>query len=447
MLLGFRFTNHRSFRWEQELILTPVYGSDHVAAHENLPAVRVAGIFGANASGKSNSLHALVYMRELAIRSDREVEPGFGLARHPFRLDKQALTEPSRYVVELSIDGIRHSYGFSLNDEGVLEEWLYHYPLKKKRNIFERTGFEFKWGEESRKHDELEQIASITAPTALFLSTAARFERTRPAVGSPTSDPLRDVYRWFYRMRTHTRNDPRRLPSSMLWPDSGSEQEVVRALLRAADVGIVDVRLKPLVQEALFPDTGDSEPIESAEIAARRRASLSASTRQRVRRRLEFTHRGSREDVTFELADESTGTQQLLDLAIDAASTMRAKSIMVVDEIDASLHPMLTAKLIGIFQNGLANSSGSQLLFTSHDAALLGTFDTEEVLFRDQIWFTEKDDDGTSSLYPLSEFKPRREGENRQRRYLNGNYGGVPDLSSDVFEQALLARGELDGER
>lgn len=107
---------------------------------------------------------------------------------------------------------------------------------------------------------------------------------------------------------------------------------------------------------------------------------------------------------------------------------------------------MLTAKLVGLFQNVATNPLQSQLFFTSHDAALLGTFDMEEVLHRDQVWFTDKDRYGASTLYPLSDFKPRKEGENRQRRYLSGNYGGVPDLSADLFEQALRARGEIDAE-
>lgn len=163
-------------------------------------------------------------------------------------------------------------------------------------------------------------------------------------------------------------------------------------------------------------------------------------------RRLKFAHRSAEGEVMLSFGDESTGTQQLLDLAITAAATLRDGGLMTVDELDASLHPMLTAKLIGLFQSPESNPRGSQLIFTSHDATLLGTFDTEEVLRRDQIWFTEKDDEGASILYPLTDFKPRRTGENRPRRYLNGSYGAVPDLSADLFEQALAGRGELDAQ-
>ena len=157
----------------------------------------------------------------------------------------------------------------------------------------------------------------------------------------------------------------------------------------------------------------------------------------RGRRRLQLSHKGSAGDVLFDLDDESTGTQQLLPWAWMLVRCCDGGGTMTVDEIDASLHPMLTAKLIGLFQSPTIKPLRSQLIFTSHDATLLGTLDTEEILHRDEIWFTEKDDEGASSLYPLTDFKPRKEGENRQRRYLNGNYGGVPDLSTYLFERAL----------
>lgn len=111
-----------------------------------------------------------------------------------------------------------------------------------------------------------------------------------------------------------------------------------------------------------------------------------------------------------------------------------------MDEIDASLHPLLTAKLIALFRSEATNRYNAQLIFTSHDATLLGMLDGDEVLRRDEIWFTEKDADGVSNLYPLAEFKPRKEGENRPRRYLNGSYGAIPDLSMQMFEHALASR-------
>lgn len=119
---------------------------------------------------------------------------------------------------------------------------------------------------------------------------------------------------------------------------------------------------------------------------------------------------------------------------------------MLVDEIDASLHPLLTASLIRIFQSPTTNGPGAQLIFTSHDATLLGSIDGDDALKRDQVWFTSKDGDGASELFPLADFKPRREGENRQKRYLNGNYGAIPELSMRLFEQAITGRADSGAE-
>ncbi|MBB5870592.1 AAA15 family ATPase/GTPase [Allocatelliglobosispora scoriae] len=211
---------------------------------------------------------------------------------------------------------------------------------------------------------------------------------------------------------------------------------VVKNLLSAADVGIVDVSLKPLPEEIM--DSIQSDDMDAAQI---RRIERNRAREQK----LQFAHRSASGSVMMDIDDESTGTQQLLDLAVDVAFTLRYGTVMTVDEIDASLHPMLTARLIWLFQHAATNPRFGQLIFTSHDATLLGNFEGEEVLHRDQIWFAEKADDGSSVLYPLVEFKPRKD-ENRQRRYLNGSYGGVPELSEDVFEQALILRGDIDGE-
>jgi hypothetical protein len=443
MLLSFCFTNHRSFRDEQQLNLTPAYPSTERSARRG-EAVRVVGIFGANASGKSNCLHALAFMRRMAIRSDREVEPGLGLTRDPFRLSTDSLEAPSRYVVDLLLGGVRHTYGFTLDNDRVLEEWLYQYPHHRKRTVFERDRDTFAWGEGSGRRGELERIAEITAPTALFLSTVARFEASRKESESGDPQPLHDAYRWFLGLRMQSRPGMRPyLRPDLRWTTDQDSRDVIVELLRAADVGIVDISLKKveLVQAGLFDELTDAEG-ESP--TGMRRNPRNRRTTDQLR--LQLSHRGPEGDVLFDLHDESTGTQQLLALGMDASIVLRRGGAMTVDEIDASLHPMLTAKLIGLFQNPATNPLHSQLIFTSHDAALLGTFDTEEVLDRDEIWFTQKDADGASSLYPLTDFKPRKEGENRQRRYLNGNYGGIPDLSTYLFERALATRGAADDE-
>lgn len=153
-------------------------------------------------------------------------------------------------------------------------------------------------------------------------------------------------------------------------------------------------------------------------------------------------HRGAAENILFDMSEESSGTIRLLQSAVRAVPALERGGIVLIDEIDASLHPLLTAKLIALFQSEEINSKGAQLIFTSHDATLLGLLDGEEVLRRDQVWFTQKNDDGSSELFPLSDFKPRKEGENRMRRYLSGSYGAIPEMSMHLFEEALRSEAE-----
>lgn len=364
MLLSFRFANHRSFRDEQQLNLTPVYLSGE-------QAVRVAGIFGANASGKSNCLDALEFTRRFALYSDREVEPGLGISREPFRLAPDTRKTPSHYVVDLLLNGVRHTYGYALDNERVVEEWLYHYPRRRRRRVFERTGDSYRWGEEASRGMVLERIAEVTAPTALFLSTVARFGHAHSArfghahPGGPELDPLHDVYRWFRSIRSLHRPGIRHYikPS---WPDDEASQRTVVELLRAADVGIVDVVMVPATMTDESPAPARlADADEPPRVARNIRGWLG----DQPPRRLKFAHRGAAGDVLFELTEESTGTQQLLTLAIQAARVLGEGGTMCVDEIGASLHPLLTAKLIGLFRNTSTNPHHSQLIFTSHDAA------------------------------------------------------------------------------
>lgn len=430
MLLSFRFANHRSFKDEQQLNLTPIYDSHHGEAAEDIAALPVTGVFGANASGKSNLIDALAYMSTLAGRSDREVEPGLdierlAIKRRPFRLDPDKATQPSSYVVDLLLQDVRYTYGFILDDERIQEEWLYAYPFSRKRTIFHRILDDFKWGEESGR-SELREVSGIVAPTALFLSAAARFGRSKDRQNEGEDESyavMHEVYSALYLgiLRLGVANRPY-VRESWNWLTEPGRLRLVDELLQAADVGLRSIALVE---------------VEDAAEGRERRAGRA----RRAEPQLLFVHKGvAGSDFVFDSADESDGTLQFLRLARYATLALDRGWLLLVDEVDASLHPLLTAKLIALFRSRSANPHGAQLMFTSHDATLLGLLDGDEVLRRDEIWFTEKDSDGASTLYPLAEFKPRREGENRQRRYLNGSYGAIPNLSMALFEGALSSR-------
>lgn len=401
MLRSFRFANHKSFADEQELLLIPATSN---VANAALP---VAAVYGANASGKSNLLDALSFMGATVTGSSSSWRRDSDPLRVPFRLDPARRDEPSSFVIEFVAEKIRYTYGFSVDDKRILEEWLYSYPVKRKRVLFERSNDHFSIGSTLAEiKQELVVLQRLTRPETLFLTRILEAD-----FSGPVGDQFLSIYRWFYAILNTPDHEGTRVPDAdgietLLAEDSPSRARVLE-LIRAADIGISDVRIDAEHRE----DHGDYEA------------------------RLVFRHGRSRTE--FRAADESSGTRSWLRILPGALAALAMGYILVIDEIDTSLHPLLTAELVTLFQDPATNPLGAQLLFTSHDPSLLGTaVRPGGLLRRDQIWFVDKDADGASTLYPLTDFKPRRE-HNLERRYLNGAFGAVPNLDSVRFADAV----------
>ncbi|OQS12828.1 hypothetical protein B0T36_22975 [Nocardia donostiensis] len=424
MLLSFRVSNHRSLRTEQQLLLTPSY-PDEQPGDADWAAVPIAGIFGANASGKSNVLHALGYMCSLVRGSLRDSDSISGVSRHPFVLDGASRDEPSTYVADILINGVRYTYGFAVDDFRIVEEWLHTYPRRRKRVVFHRDGDKFEWGENTSP--QLRKYADDLEQNVLFLSVAGRFKLA----------DTQAAFEWFRKVRT---NDLYPLPAD-LYVDrlirriDTLDLERITAVLRAADTGIDSVEL---IEESAEDWATRMERWKLRNDTGR------ASGRIPRRKFFQLRHRGEDgETFPLELRHESLGTQELMKLSVSAFGALTDGSVLLIDEIDRSLHPFLTSQVIGLFRNPETNALGAQLIFTSHDSALLGRIQGADVLHRDHIWFTEKNDCGDTELFPISAFRPRRE-DNRERRYLAGRYGAVPIVRDELFAAALSARDEDD---
>jgi predicted ATPase len=182
---------------------------------------------------------------------------------------------------------------------------------------------------------------------------------------------------------------------------SESLLEQFKAMLQAADIGIVDVRLSR--------DEGAS------------------SGRMMRGARFELKHKCESDDAWLPLEEESRGTRTLFRLALPILRAIRTGATLLVDELEASMHPMLADLIVRQFNDPEINKRNAQLIFSTHDTNLLGTLVGEPALRRDQVWLTEKDPRGATVLYPLTDFKPRKE-ENIERGYIQGRYGAIPFL-------------------
>ena len=377
-----------------------------------------AGIFGANASGKTNLLCALADVQAQVLHSFKHGTPGGGMPRAPFLLDERSKAEPSRYEIDLVLNGVLHHYRFSLDDDRVLEESASWYPNGRAVRLFERNPAEVTLGATHRAKGRA--AIGILRPNALFLSAAAQIEH--PA--------LLPLYKWFAEnlLMVDTESHQLRTMFTAALLDHATFRDPVIRLMRAADLGITGARmveLDPVMQERVrrvarilsgeedTPMSGDSfefEPFGG----------------------MRFSHRGRDGEVELDDSEESRGTLAWFALLGPVLRALADGSVLLVDELDSSLHPTLVEAVLDLFQDPESNPRHAQIVFNSHDVTVLGDSTSPRLLGRDQIWFTEKSNDGSTRLYPLTDFDPRKQ-ESVGKRFLEGHYGARPIPSLGDF--------------
>lgn len=406
MLIRFRVGNFRSLRDEQGLSMVASLreGRLDLVRSEglDLDLVRAAAIYGANAAGKSNVLSALRFMRNAIKDSHRLWRPEGPIPREPFLLDDSSRGSASLFEVDLLLKGVRYQYGFKLDAERILEEWLYSYPKKRRQLLFSRdfaAPEPFLFGKHLKGNHRL--VQALVRENSLFLSVAA----------ANNHQMLLPLYRWFADGLYVSSAEDRTIDLSSTLAMLAAEPErraAVVDLLELADLGIADLELREERREGMFVFEAAAAP-----------------------RVLEIKHRTGRGLVSLPLQKESRGTQAWISLTGTILWVLERGALLLLDELDASLHPRLALEVIRLFQDPARNPRNAQLLFTTHDTTLLGNLLGEPSLHRDQVWFVEKNQDGASHLYPLTDFKPRKF-ENLERGYLQGRYGAIPFISSQL---------------
>ena len=380
----------------------------------------VAGIFGANASGKTAILEAIDDMRTVVEGSFRLGTPESAIYRRPFLLDEASRRRPSRFEIELVLEGIRWQYGFELLDDRILDEYAYHFPRGRQAMVFERNGDSPRFGPPYRTDGKA--MLRALRPNALLLSVAE-------ALKIPD---LSDLYAWFRTMMrfASSRNRGERANTTVNLVESTEKRDRILNLLRYADLGVTGIHREML----------PTEITERVRKVMRMLSDIDDDADLEEEFNLEgvvlLTHSAAVGEARILPQDESLGTQVWVGLIGPLIEVLDTGAVLLVDELDGSLHPRLVQKFVRLFQNTRTNPRCAQLIFNSHDTNILGDSDSRTI-GRDQIWFTEKDTDGASSLYSATTFGPRRD-DSIQRRYLQGRYGAVPSLNPADLERALL---------
>jgi len=376
--------------------------------------LRVGAIYGANASGKTNILRAMSFFRLAVRNSQQRWEHDEPIPIERFALGNREEMQ-TRMCLDFLVNGVRHEYGFTINDREFLTEWLHVYVLGRKQVWFERTdSTNIKFGPKLQTTANREMnvaISKMVRPNSLLLSAAVQnnYEELKPIQNAI-------VRGWIALL--DTRENLVHKTARISFEQADLKRRITR-LMRAADLGLIDYefveeeadeKTKTIINALIstMPDPKDPDlPTAPYKVP-----------------KVSFTHRSSETSgVKFEASQESAGTLAYFGLMGPICDALENGSFIFIDEIESSLHPNLAALIVQLFNNSRTNPKNAQLVFTTHEVTLL----TECALRRDQIWFTEKDRNGVTTLFPLSDFHIRND-EKISKGYLQGRFGGIPNV-------------------
>lgn len=431
MLLSFTIENYRSFAHEATLDMqSPKFQTlrPHEDESWNDLVLKRAAIFGANASGKTNIIKPLEILRN-AITSSIRNEDLVKSLYNPHKLYKD---DPTTFITEYEYEDVRYRWTLVLDKTGIVEESLYANAKRIWQLIFDRERDTIVFGKGARiPNAAQENINQFLKPTALCFSAWSTIKNAGRFIGA--------VYWWKDKMLPPIHiSDPHRKARHSWVMELASKNinwlKLLKHMMTVADVGITDVSVK---EEAL------PEILREALIDLEKtQAEISGNTPQGSfldiyrRRYIEFHHEGESDGFVLKEEDESRGTQVWIDRIVPALYALYHGALLIVDELDSSLHPTLLREFIHYFQDEEINTKGAQLIFTTHDLTLLGNHPTE-ALDRNEVWFVEKQQ-SISELIALSEFSSR-DNHNIEKRYLQGVFGAVPITSSQGIAEALNA--------
>jgi len=414
MLIEFRAKNFRSIREEQCLSLVASKDTAHSETHlisSGIPSlphmVRSAVVYGANASGKSNLINAMAFMQSVVATSATQMREGQRFNFQPFRLDSESVEQPSEFEISFIDQGVRYQYGFAILPDRIAEEWLFVYKTSKPQMWFSRiinpetTKDDYKFGSHLTGQRKLWQES--TRSNALFLSKAVDLN----------SESLRPIYLWItQKLNIIAAGQQPMEDFSINHAQSDDGREEILKFLAAADLSIAEFSLEKRKMKQVGFHIEDGQPPVQLVEEVEKTMPL-------------FLHKAEGGSATFELQDESSGTQRLFAFAGPVLDALNRGSVLVVDELDSSLHAKMVRYLVAVFQTTEINKTGGQLVLTTHDTSLLST----DIFRRDQIWFVEKNRAQATKLYPLTDFSPRKH-EAIERGYLMGRYGALPFLKN-----------------
>ena len=407
MLLEFACSNHKSIRGE--VLFSTLAGKDNTFEDRTYEAagvrvLKAAVIYGANGSGKSNFIAAILFVKNLVMNSINH-QPGQGIRQLPHKLD--GFEKESTYKIQFVTKGIRYVFGFSLKNMLVSEEYLYYFPNNRQTKIFERSGDAFSAG--SKFRGKFSSCKDVLKPNRLLLSCAANFSSVQEVADAFTffSNEL-VVY--------GPGNQDDWMNYSLYQMNKNPKMKAaVIAFLAELGTGIKDIQVSI-----------DQKKLESAELPPFLSDEFKAILLQNNVDAITAKVKYERFETDL-IQEESTGIKKLFAMLCPLIDIIVNGKVLICDELESSLHESLVYGLVKLFINTDAEKF-AQLVFTTHETGLLNL----DLFRRDQIWFTElKKNERSTELYSLAEIKNVRKEENFGKGYIAGKYGAIPMLNLD----------------
>lgn len=425
MLIEFKVSNYRSICEEQILSLVPSESlkdfPENIISKKKFKALNSIAIYGANSSGKSNLLNAIEILDKLLFLSTKSSSKS-KLSFDPFLLKSNKYLSPTELEITFVTKNIRYRYGVKFNNEKILEEWLYRKKVGREVVLFYRendiidvsSGFE-------GNPKLIDTAIDATRDNALFLSFCDMLNVSE----------AKAIFEWFNELIVVNGLDTEReeLRTITLWEDK-ELQENIKEYLSLLDLGFLDVSIK---KKEFDPTELPSELSDSLRQSLIQKLSGQMGIQVNTVHSLYDENGNKLNDVITWLMQEreSAGTQKAFSLSGPILRALSQGGIIIIDEIEAKIHPIITLNIINLFLSKDTNPNNAQIIFATHDTNLLSHCN----LRRDQINFIEKNPWEASELYSLSDMKFKenaveRIDSDKEKRYLEGRYGGIPILGT-----------------
>ncbi len=450
MIIRFTLENWMSFRNQATFSMIASRERQHRGRISKLNKYQtsilpIATIYGGNASGKSNFFKALSFAKVLIVQG---TQPDNLIRVEPFLLDVNGGELPSRFSFELLIDEIIYEFSFAVTRKAVLEEKLVVVTSTNEKVLYHRRDGKPNFDESLAKGDEKQFLNFVfkgTRANQLFLTNSI----------SQGVDYFRPVYNWFKDTLELIAPDSLFEPFEQFFDEGHPLYSTMNEMLLQLDTGIthlgvedisfgnlpVPEELKVQLQEKIEEDMAarlHHMPSNERFIVIRKGGELIA------KRLVTYHMRSDGSEVKFDIRQESDGSERMIDLlpAFLGLSGKNSKKVFVIDEIDRSLHTLLTRRLLEGYLSNCSAETRTQLLLTTHDVLLMD----QQLFRRDEMWVAERDVSGASNLFSFSEYKDVRYDKDIRKSYLQGRLGGIPRilLGSVRGNRCLTKESEKD---